>query len=50
MAMEDAAKVGHFKDYSAEEARQNGLLTAQYSAEWADYLTTNSCTFLDRDC
>ena len=25
---EDAANVGHFRDYSAEEARQNGLLTA----------------------
>ena len=32
---------------SVEEARENGLLTAQYAAEWATYLTENDCTYLD---
>ena len=32
---------------SIEEAEQNGLLTAQYAAEWAAYLDTNNCTYLD---
>ena len=32
---------------TVEEARANGLLTAQYAAEWATYLTENDCTFLD---
>ena len=30
-----------------EEATENGLLTAQYAAEWATYLTENDCTYLD---
>ncbi len=32
---------------TVEEARANGLLTAQYAAEWATYLTENGCTYLD---
>ena len=32
---------------TVEEAKANGLLTAQYAAEWAIYLTENGCTYLD---
>jgi len=32
---------------TVEEAKANGLLTAQYAAEWATYLTENGCTYLD---
>jgi basic membrane lipoprotein Med (substrate-binding protein (PBP1-ABC) superfamily) len=32
---------------SLEEARQSGVLTAQYAREWAAYLEERGCTFLD---
>lgn len=32
---------------SIEEAEASGLLVAQYAAEWAAYLETNNCTYLD---
>lgn len=32
---------------SVEEAEQNGILTAQYAAEWAVYLTANGCAYDD---
>ena len=32
---------------TVEEAKENGLLTAQYAAEWATYLIENDCTYLD---
>jgi hypothetical protein len=32
---------------SVEEARQNGLLNAQYAQEWASYLDENDCGYLD---
>jgi hypothetical protein len=32
---------------TAKEAEMSGMLTAQYAAEWATYLETNGCTYLD---
>ncbi len=32
---------------SLEEARHSGVLTAQYAREWAAYLESRGCTFLD---
>ena len=47
---EDSAIVGHFNWDSTEGAKQNGLLTAEYATEWADYLKANDCTYIDRGC
>ena len=47
---EDSAIVGHFNWDSTEGAKQNGLLTAEYATEWAEYLKANGCTYLDRGC
>ncbi len=44
---EDAPNVGHFNWSTTEEARRNGLLTAEYALAWADYLEANNCTFRD---
>ena len=44
---EDSPNVGHFNWTTTEEARSNGLLTAEYAAAWAEYLEANGCTFLD---
>jgi hypothetical protein len=46
---QDAAIVGHFNWDSTAGARQNGLLTAEYATEWADYLEANDCTYRE-DC
>jgi hypothetical protein len=47
---EDTAAVGHFNWDSTAGAEQNGLLTAEYATEWADYLKANDCTYLDVGC
>ena len=44
---EDADAVGFGNWTSTEEAEQNGVLTAQYAAEWAAYLEENGCHYLD---
>ena len=44
---EDSAIVGHFNWDSTEGAKQNGLLTAEYATEWADYLKTNDCAYFE---
>lgn len=46
---DSASSVGFGVWSSIEEARQNGLLIAEFAQEWADYLDANNCTFLD-DC
>lgn len=43
---EMAEAVGFGSWSTAEEARQNGLLRAEYAAEWATYLTENNCSYL----
>jgi len=47
---ETSALVGHSNWDSTEGAKQNGLLTAEYATEWAEYLKANDCTYLDRGC
>jgi hypothetical protein len=44
---DEAATVGFGNWASIEEAEQNGILTAQYAAAWAAYLTENDCTYKD---
>lgn len=44
---EVAEAVGFGNWTSVETAEQNGILTAQYSAEWATYLEENNCTYRD---
>jgi len=44
---EDADKVGFGNWSSIEQAQQNGELTAQYAQEWATYLESKACTYLD---
>ena len=44
---EKTEAVGFGNWSTAEEARENGLLTAQYAAEWATYLTENNCSYLE---
>jgi hypothetical protein len=46
---EDATRVGHGRWETVDEARENGLLTAKYAKEWADYLEANGCSIED-DC
>jgi len=46
----EAGTVGFGNWATVEEARANGLLTAQYGAEWATYLTENGCTYRDLRC
>ena len=43
----EAGGVGFGSWATVEEAKENGLLTAQYAAEWATYLIENDCTYLD---
>ena len=43
----EAEAVGFGNWTSVEEAERNGLLTAQYSSEWATYLEENNCTYRD---
>lgn len=42
-----AASVGFGNWASVEEAERNGILTAQYAAEWAAYLDANGCAYDD---
>ena len=44
---EDLASLGFANWTTVEEAEQNGLLTAEFAAEWAAYLEANDCTYLD---
>jgi hypothetical protein len=44
---EDAGVVGFGRWATIEEAEQNGVLTAQYAAEWASYLKANGCEYND---
>jgi hypothetical protein len=45
----DAENTGFGSWSNLEEAREFGLLVAEYSDEWAEYLKANNCTYLD-DC
>ncbi len=42
---EDASAVGFGNWTTVEEAKQNGILTAQFADEWAIYLEENGCTY-----
>jgi hypothetical protein len=44
---EDVPRVEFGAWTTVEEARENGLLTAQFADEWAAYLQANNCTYLD---
>lgn len=43
----EAGTVGFTDWATVEEAEQNGILTAQYAAEWATYLNENDCIYSD---
>ncbi len=44
---EDLEAVGFGNWTTVEEAEQNGVLIAQYAAEWATYLNDNDCGYSD---
>lgn len=43
----EAGTVGFGNWASTDEAEQNGMLTAEYAAEWAAYLIENDCPYSD---
>ncbi len=47
---EDADAVDCCEADTVEESIARGELRAQYAAEWAVYIKTNECTYLDRTC